>query len=1195
MKTSIAFPGIIVRMVTVILIGLLATQVLTAQGWYDSDWTYRNEVTVSHPLGVTGATLTGYQVKISLTGGVGGNFDFTKAVSGGSDIRFTAADGITLIPFWIENWIDNTSATIWIKVPTIPGAGTSVYLYYGNSAPTEPLLNQVEVPPTGPFTRAAGNPIIPAGATGTSLLAENIVFDPVTGHYWMCLANYTQRTISLCWSDTPADPTSWTWGGNAVTTFTEYVSGAPHLQYYDGLWYLFYADRPNIMVATATRVDGTFTIQPTPVLQPLALSGTWDSYRVDEPYVFQRRDGKWILVYMGDAGGITEQVGYATADNITGPYTPFANNPCIPFGPSGSFDAGTVADPWVYEYHGVYYIGYTVSPTKNSPWYTACATTLDWQTFTKIGVILPLGSGADGSNSFRGALTRIGDEYVFSYTNDGYRMAIATQPVYMTLPDIINERGAVFDFYDGFDGSALDWSKWSLMNGQATQATVSGGNLNLNSPTAAGYIRINGTASYGMNYLTEARGYHPDQGTTNLIAEVGMATTLSYAVRIVDDFQLGTEFWQKQAINGGSDTWQNMAQPADQNWHVFKVWRTNVTGSNVAGFQIDETPAEGTTLPVPTIPLQPFLMSYGAGNDFVVDWIRVRQYVGADPSITVGSEEAINRWTGDGGTSWSTVTSWSAGYVPTVTDNVAIPDVTNDPVISGGTFECNSLVIDPGAALTVEASGVLDVTGLITINSSGIASTGSLINRGTVGGDVRFNRFLRPEATMGSLHFVSSPVGGMTISSFFSENLNLGELWEYNEPENSWDLAASGNLLSGKGYNITQTTGSLGEYSFTGSVVSAATFIATAPYLSTHLARTNAFDYGLLNPNPIWADGRSWDDYGGGGWNLMGNPFTSAMSASAFITANSGLFDPHYQALYVYDGVNGVYRYAAASVPGYPEAGDFGNFVQAGQGFFVLALYDGATFTFNSTMQVHQPAVSILKSTETSDNPWPGLLLKLKYGEKERETTIVFNDAMTTGSDPGYDVGQMSTSPDFELYTVLAAGDNSVNFARQALPLSNAERYTVPVGIDTKNGGEVAFSAFTIPMEGIRFWLEDRVTGTFTDLTTKSYTVTLPAKTYGTGRFYIISSANTPTSVSHPGADDPALRVWISDGNLIIKGELGDKALYELYDLNGKTIMDGHLEGNELNIINLQGKLHGVYVVRVVDGLKITTRKVAVL
>ncbi len=71
---------------------------------------------------------------------------------------------------------------------------------------------------------------------------------------------------------------------------------------------------------------------------------------------------------------------------------------------SGSFDAGTVADPWVYEYHGTYYIGYTVSSTKNSPWQTALATTTDWINFTKHGVILPAaGTAFDAANSFSGA------------------------------------------------------------------------------------------------------------------------------------------------------------------------------------------------------------------------------------------------------------------------------------------------------------------------------------------------------------------------------------------------------------------------------------------------------------------------------------------------------------------------------------------------------------------------------------------------------------------------------------------------------------------------------------------------------------------------------------------------------------------------------------------------------------------------
>ena len=275
------------------------------------------------------------------------------------DIRLTSSDGTTLIPFWIESWVYPTSATIWVKVPSIPISGTTVYVYYGNGSPTIPSSDPVETPPIGPFARAAGNPVVPSGATGTSLLAENIVFDPVTGHYWLCLANYSQSAISLCYSDTPTDPASWIWSGNVITTFTSFYSGAPHLLLFEGTWYLFYADRPNIEVATATDVAGPYSIVTNPVLQPSGPSPAWDNFRVDEPYVFQRNDGKWILIYMGDAGSVTEQIGYAVADNILGPYTPYSGNPCLTFGEVGSYDAGTVADAWVYEYHGVYYIGYT--------------------------------------------------------------------------------------------------------------------------------------------------------------------------------------------------------------------------------------------------------------------------------------------------------------------------------------------------------------------------------------------------------------------------------------------------------------------------------------------------------------------------------------------------------------------------------------------------------------------------------------------------------------------------------------------------------------------------------------------------------------------------------------------------------------------------------------------------------------------
>ena len=55
-----------------------------------------------------------------------------------SDIRFTDSDGTTLINYWLESETDSTSATFWVKIPSIPAAPSTatIYMYYGNSAAT---------------------------------------------------------------------------------------------------------------------------------------------------------------------------------------------------------------------------------------------------------------------------------------------------------------------------------------------------------------------------------------------------------------------------------------------------------------------------------------------------------------------------------------------------------------------------------------------------------------------------------------------------------------------------------------------------------------------------------------------------------------------------------------------------------------------------------------------------------------------------------------------------------------------------------------------------------------------------------------------------------------------------------------------------------------------------------------------------
>ena len=174
-------------------------------------WNWRRPVTINN---TSGSALTDFQVKISLNST---NFSFANAKSDGSDLRITSSDEVTQIPFWIETWSQaGQQATIWVKVPSIPTpAGTTIYMYYGNPAPVIPPPDPVETPPSGPYTKDPGNPIVPIGdaGNGASLCAENIVYDDATGHYWMVFANYRSggQSVGLVWSDDPTNTAAWNW------------------------------------------------------------------------------------------------------------------------------------------------------------------------------------------------------------------------------------------------------------------------------------------------------------------------------------------------------------------------------------------------------------------------------------------------------------------------------------------------------------------------------------------------------------------------------------------------------------------------------------------------------------------------------------------------------------------------------------------------------------------------------------------------------------------------------------------------------------------------------------------------------------------------------------------------------------------------------------------------------------------------
>ncbi|MCU0641817.1 MAG: DUF2341 domain-containing protein, partial [Candidatus Margulisbacteria bacterium] len=85
----------------------------------------RRTVTVNN----SGAALTDYQVLVTLEASL---ITDGKMKSDGGDIRFYDADGTTALSYWIESATGSAPTRVWVKVPSLPNGGKTIYLTYGD-------------------------------------------------------------------------------------------------------------------------------------------------------------------------------------------------------------------------------------------------------------------------------------------------------------------------------------------------------------------------------------------------------------------------------------------------------------------------------------------------------------------------------------------------------------------------------------------------------------------------------------------------------------------------------------------------------------------------------------------------------------------------------------------------------------------------------------------------------------------------------------------------------------------------------------------------------------------------------------------------------------------------------------------------------------------------------------------------------
>ncbi len=586
-------------------------------------------------------------------------------------------------------------------------------------------------------------------------------------------------------------------------------------------------------------------------------------------------------------------------------------------------------------------------------------------------------------------------------------------------------------------------------------------------------------------------------------------------------------------------------------------------------------------------------------------------------ATNLDASAAFNTWLNTNSTNWSLAGNWSRGSVPTSTDHVGVheqdgddPDISSDiechnltigldatldfqsgsHTIHGSVFNIGITNINNGTDLTVTGSvymlhhshinikplaeltidkdlhtEIWGLKGYLTIESDN-NGTGSLIVGGSSSGKLTTQRYI----TDTKWHYVSAPVSGQDITSDWITNNSIitspdYRFYRFDEPTNYWIIygsngnpASFGDLtfVDARGYCLSRNGN--GTLSFEGSLRTDATTMYAATY----------------NPET------------GNGFNLIGNPYTcsvgitnAAASTKNFLAENTDLLDNSYEAIYIWDEqsdwVNRRNDYKVISNTGIPAV-LIQDFIQPGQAFMVKVASAG-DIVFSKEMQSHQSENYYKNNREI----WPSIELIAKNEALYNSTAFGFNENMTLGLDPSFDVGKMKGNPDIALYSRLIE-DNGIDFAIQALPTEIMDNSIIPIGIDVAETAEIHFSINQNGMDKTNIRLEDRKNGIFIDLKSNEYS-TLVSES-GTGRFFL-HIGNT-TAVEEINGN--AVQAYVAGGIIIIQSEQQPQRLI-LSDIAGRTL--GVWESTESIPVP---STTGVYLVTVETDHNRITKKIIV-
>lgn len=445
---------------------------------------------------------------------------------------------------------------------------------------------------------------------------------------------------------------------------------------------------------------------------------------------------------------------------------------------------------------------------------------------------------------------------------------------------------------------------------------------------------------------------------------------------------------------------------------------------------------------------------------------------GCSVSQNVSVDNKSKVWKGTSSNDWNDPNNWSPVGVPDITNCVIIPDVssTNPSNIIGSNYNGfgKTLQVKDNGTLNVASGNTLTIQNFVEVGATGtfeIENSASLIQIDNVAntGNISMKR----DVNIRKLDYVywSSPVANYALNNISTTMYRYKWLPTIGANVNGWGnwALANENMISGKGYIVR------GPDSFTATPQNYTQNFVGVPNNGTINMPISRGTYDGAN----YSTGVSTtlatknDD----NWNLIGNPYPSAISANTFLATNTNIAgfikfwthsnlpssvitDPFYSDFVQNYTVGDYVTYNATGAN--PPIGN-GN-IAAGQGFFVLMNHTSGSanenVVFDNSMRRNDYRNDLFyrngNVTDSDIEEKNRIWLNLISPTLKSSTTLLGYIANATNElDRMYDAPALDVKTNFEIYSY--SNSDKLNIQGKGLPFSNEDQIHLGVSI-AENG-----------------------------------------------------------------------------------------------------------------------------------------------